>query len=102
MRDRTLRWNLLALGADYGLFMVALAFMSSTTVRPGSAPSRGAPGAVIGAPPAVMTLGWFLPQLFAAAHTERLPRKLPFILRWTAWERVPVAVLALVALFVAD
>src|SRR5205807_8984855 len=39
--------------------------------------------------PILMTVGWFLPPLFAAAHTERLPRKLPFVLKWTGWERVP-------------
>jgi len=49
-----------------------------------------------------MTVGWFLPPLFAAAHTERLAWKLPFIMRWTAWERIPVAALALVAFFLAE
>src|SRR2546427_7325515 len=34
----------------------------------------------IGAIPAVMTLGWFLPSLFAAGHTEALRRKLPYVL----------------------
>ena len=56
----------------------------------------------IGAIPAVMTVGWFLPPLFTAAHAERLPRKLPFIMRWTGWERVPFLILALVAFFLAD
>ena len=56
---------------------------------------------MIGAIPAVMTVGWFLPSLFAAGHTESLPKKLPFVLRYTLWERVPFVVLALVALFVA-
>src|SRR5205823_11220541 len=60
-----------------------------------------APNVVIGAIPAVMTLGWFLPSLFAAGHAQSLPRKLPFVLRYTVWERVPFLVLAFVAFFVA-
>jgi MFS family permease len=100
--ERNLRWNVLALGADYGLFMVGLAFMSSATVLPAFAESLGASTVLIGAIPAVMTVGWFLPPLFAAAHTERLPKKLPFVLKWTGWERVPFLVLTLVAFFLAD
>ena len=82
--------------------MVGLAFMSSATVLPAFAASLGASTVLIGAIPAVMTVGWFLPPLFAAAHTERLPQKLPFVLRWTGWERVPFLVIALVAFFLAD
>ena len=100
--ERDLRWNLLALGADYGLFMVGLAFVSSATVLPAFAAWLGASTVIIGAIPAVMTVGWFLPPLFAAAHTEGLARKLPFVLRWTAWERLPFLVMTLVAFFVAD
>src|SRR5262245_3350860 len=49
-----------------------------------------------------MTLGWFMPSLFAAGHTETLERKLPFVLRHTVWERAPFVVLALAAFFLAD
>ena len=99
--DSDLRWNVLALGADYGLFMVGLAFMSAATVLPAFAASLGASTVLIGAIPAVMTVGWFLPPLFTAAHTERLAQKLPFVLRWTGWERVPFLALALIAFFLA-
>jgi MFS family permease len=92
----------LALGLDYGLFMVGLAFVSSATILPAFAASLGASTVYIGAIPAVMMIGWFLPPLFAAAHAERLPRKLPFVMRWTGWERLPFLVLTLVAFFLAD
>ena len=49
-----------------------------------------------------MTLGWFLPQLFMAAHTATLPRKLPFVIRWTLFERLPFPALALVAFLLAE
>jgi MFS family permease len=71
-------------------------------VLPAFAASLGASTVLIGAIPAVMTVGWFLPPLFTAAHAERLPQKLPFIMRWTGWERVPFLVLALIAFFLAD
>ena len=76
--------------------------MSSATVLPAFAESLGASTVLIGAIPAVMTVGWFLPPLFAAAHTERLPHRLPFVLKWTGWERLPFLVLTLLAFFVAD
>jgi MFS family permease len=94
--------NVALLGADYGLFLVGLAFASQATILPAFAAWLGAPNVVIGAIPAVMTLGWFLPSLFAAGHTETLARKLPFICRWTGWERAPYLVLALLAFFVAE
>ena len=100
MSERTR--NVMLLGADYGLFLVGLAFASQATILPAFAAWLGAPNVVIGAIPAVMTLGWFLPSLFAAGHTETLPRQWPFIMRWTGWERVPYLVMALLAFFVAD
>ena len=91
-----------ALGADYALFGVGLSFASQSTILPAFAAYLGAPNVVIGAIPAVMTLGWFLPSLFTAGHTETLARKLPFVLRYSVWERVPFAVLSLAAFFLAD
>jgi MFS family permease len=70
-------------------------------VLPAFAAHLGAPNVVIGAIPGLMTLGWLLPSAFVAGHTQTLGRKLPFILRYTVWERAPFLVLALVALFVA-
>ena len=97
-----LRHNLAALGADYALFVVGLAFASQSTILPAFAAYLGAPNVVIGAIPAVMTLGWFMPSLFAAGHTETLARKLPFVLRYTIWERAPFVALALAAFFLAE
>jgi MFS family permease len=90
------------LGADYAFFLVALAFASPSTILPAFAASLGAPNVVIGAIPAVMTAGWFVPPLFVAAYTEGLARKLPFMLRWTLWERVPFIVLAAAAYWLTD
>src|SRR5439155_1429488 len=100
--SRALRRNVLPLGADYGLFMVGLSFVSQATILPAFAAYLGAPNVVLGAIPAVMTLGWFLPSLFAAGHTEALGQKLPFVLRLTVWERAPFLVLALAAFVAAE
>ncbi len=101
---RHLRHNVLALGADYALFLVGLSFASQSTILPAFAEHLRAPNVVIGAIPAVMTVGWFLPSLFAAGHTETLARRLPFVLRYTIWEHAPFLVLALafLGLFIAQ
>ena len=98
---RDVRHNVVALAADFGLFLVGLSFVSQSTILPAFAAHLGASNVVIGAIPALMTLGWNLPSLFAAGYTESLARKLPFVLRYTVWERVPLLVLAAVAFFVA-
>ena len=95
---RHLRRNVLALGTDVVLYVIGLAFVSQATILPAFAEYLGAPNVAIGAIPAVATLGWLLPPLFAAGHTESLARKLPFVLRYTVWERAPYLALAAVAL----
>src|SRR5262249_60100030 len=81
--------------------VVGLSFGSQTTILPAFAAHLGASNLIIGAIPALMTLGWNLPSLFAAGYTESLAHKLPFVLRYTIWERLPFLVLAAVAFFVA-
>jgi MFS family permease len=98
---RHVRHNVVALAADFGFFLVGLSFVSQSTILPAFAAHLGASNLVIGAIPALMTLGWNLPSLFAAGYTESLERKLPFVLRYTVWERVPLLLLAAVAYFVA-
>ncbi|MGH7391037.1 MAG: MFS transporter [Candidatus Rokuibacteriota bacterium] len=102
MDRASVRHNFLALGLDYSCFLIGMSFASQATVLPAFAAHLGASNVVIGAIPAVLTLGWFLPSLVAAHHTERLERKLPFVLRYTVWERVPMLGLAAVAFFLAD
>jgi MFS family permease len=97
-----LRRNVAALGVDYALFLVGLSFASQSTILPAFASHLGASNLVIGAIPALMTLGWFLPCLPAAHHTRTLARKLPFVLRYTAAERVPFLILALLAFTTAS
>ena len=102
MKRAEARHNFLALGLDYSFFLIGMSFASQATILPAFAVHLGASNLLIGGIPAVLTLGWFLPSLFAAHHTERLARKLPFVLRYTIWERLPMLALAAVAFFLAD
>lgn len=99
---RHVRHNVVALSLDFGFFLVGLSFASQSTILPAFAAHLGASNVVIGAIPALMTLGWNLPSLFAAGYTESLARKLPFVLRYTVWERLPFLALAAVAFFLAE
>lgn len=98
---RHLRRNFTALTADMGLFGAAWAFASVSTILPAFAQGLGASNLIIGAIPSAMTLGYMLPPLFAANYTERLARKLPFVLTYTSWERFPFLVLAAAAFWLA-
>ena len=99
--QRHLRRNFTLLGADYGVFMLGLAFASMSTIVPAFAERLGASNLAIGAIPAILTLGYTLPPIFFSNQTERMPRKLPFLLKWTILERLPLLALALIAGFVA-
>ena len=98
---RHAHYNVVALSIDFGLFLVGLSFASQSTILPAFAAHLGASNLVIGAIPALMTLGWNLPSLFVAGYTESLARKLPFVLRYTIWERLPFLGLAAVAFFLS-
>ena len=79
---RHLRRNVLALGGDFAFYTVGLAFASTSTILPAFAASLGAPNLVIGAIPAVGTLGWLLPSLLAAGHTANAMSMLNEALRF--------------------
>lgn len=96
-----LRWNFLVLSLDFGFFGLGLTFASTATVLSAYAERLGASNLVIGALPALQTVGWALPAALAANYIERQPRKLPMVLFVTVWERVPYLFMGLAALFLA-
>lgn len=98
---KNLRWNFVALSFDYGLYGLGLALSSVNTVLPAFAQRLGASNVLIGAIPAIQTAGWALPALLFANYTERLPRKMPFVLAMTIWERLPYLVLGGATLLLA-
>jgi MFS family permease len=95
------RHNVLALGGDFSTFMLGMAFATPATLIPAFAERLGAPNLLIGAIPALMTAGWMLPAIFAANHTQSLARKLPFIMKYTLFERISYPLLGLAAIYLA-
>ena len=100
--NRNLRWNLTTQTAEITLFLTGIAFASPITVLPAFAERLGASNTLIGLIPAGQTVGWTLPGIFAANQSERLSRKLPFLLRLTILERLPFMAIAIVAFFLAQ
>jgi len=90
-RDETCATTWAALGADYALFVVGLTLASQSTLLPAFA-ATGRAQCRHRRDPGRDDARLVPASLFAAGH-EALPRKLPFILRYTVWERVPFAVL---------
>jgi MFS family permease len=80
--------------------MLGMTFSSTATMLPALAERLGAPSLIIAAFPTLALLGRSLPALFSPHRIEPLARKLPFVLTYTLWERLPwlglaVAVFAL-------
>lgn len=96
-----LRWNFTVLSLDFGLFGLGLTLASTATVLSAFAERLGASNLIIGALPALQTVGWALPAALAANYIERQPRKLPMVLWVTVWERIPYLLMGLVALTLA-
>jgi MFS family permease len=95
------RRNASFLVADLAMFLTGMAFASPQTLLPAFAERLGAPNVVIGAIPALMSVGWTLPSIFAANHAQGLERKLPFIVRFTIFERLPYFILGAAAIWLA-
>jgi MFS family permease len=93
--------NYFCLAFDLVVFWLAMSLVSSSTVLPAFAERLGASNLVIGMIPAISTVGFMLPGIFVANRTERLSRKLPFYMKLTLGERLPNALIALVALALA-
>lgn len=74
---------------DYAFFSLGMAFGSVFTLLPLFARNLGATNLQIGLIPAITYLGWSLPALWGGRYSNRLERKLPFILKATLGERLP-------------
>lgn len=92
---RHLRRNFTALALDYGFFGLGMSFASTSTILPALAERLGAPNLVIGAMPSIVLLGRSVPAVFSSRVIQPLPRKLPYVLTYTVWERLPWLALAL-------
>ncbi|MHB0878643.1 MAG: MFS transporter, partial [Anaerolineae bacterium] len=95
------RFNFTVMTLDYASFVLGMSFASTATVLPAFAERLGAPNIIIGAMPAIVTVGYAVPSLLVANYAERLPRKLPFILRMGVFERLSMLGIAGAAFLLA-
>ena len=72
------------------------------TVIPAFAARLGASNTVIGLIPAIQMTCMSLPGIFFANYIEQSGRLLPFLMRYTALERLPLLVVAIAAYFLAQ
>jgi MFS family permease len=96
---RHLRRNFIANVSDGTLWMFGFSLLSAATILPVYFAHLSSSTLLLGLIPAMLDLGWFLPQLFIAQHVESLPRKKPLVILLGFCERAPFLLLAAGALW---
>jgi MFS family permease len=93
--SRNAKWNFFANAADLSAVNLAKAFVFSTTILPIYASHLTNSSVLIGFIPAILEVGFLLPQIFIARRAETFDRMKPFVVRVSVWERMPYLFLAL-------
>ena len=91
-------WNFWVNLVDLAFYQLAVSFIFGSTVLSLYASHLTASAVLIGLIPAIQNVGYFLPQLVTARHSERLARQKPFLLKVSVMERVPYLFIALTCL----
>ena len=101
--EKNLRWNFSVNLIDISFITLAFSIISRETITPLLISNLTDSRIAIGLVPAIFSIAFYLPQLFAANHAERLPRKLPFV-RFIGGllERVPYLFLGFSILLFAE
>lgn len=84
---------------DGSFFAFGINMVSRYTVLPYFVGSINSHPILLSLIPMLTQVGWLLPQLFTAPFVKTLPRRKPFILLMTTFERLPFLVLGLLLLF---
>lgn len=88
--EKNLRWNFSVNLIDISFITLAFSLISRETITPLLISNLTDSKIAVGLVPAIFSISFYLPQLFAANHAERLRRKLPFVmLIGGVLERVP-------------
>jgi MFS family permease len=99
---KNFRWNFWVNVMDLAFYMLAMNLVSQATVMPLLVSQLTDSKLAIGLIPAISSLGFMLPQLFAANFTERLRYKKPFVVLISSFgERGPFLYIGLVIWFLA-
>jgi MFS family permease len=96
--DRRVRQNVLALGADFCLFMIGFSFFDPFVLVPAFVYEITGSDLMIGVLAALRVLTISLPQLWAASVLMARPRKQPLLMASSIGGRLPIALLAVVTL----
>lgn len=88
-------WNFWVNVMDLTFYNLALSFIYSSTVLSLYASHLTRSTVLIGLIPAIQSVGYFLPQLLSAQHSEQLWRQKPFIQKVSVMERLPYLFVAL-------
>ena len=93
--ERNYKWNFTVNAADGALFFLGRSFMSASTLVPLFISKLTTAPLALGLAAVITQSAWFLPQLFMANLTQRLPRKKPLVV-WLGLfsERLPLLLLA--------
>ena len=101
--ERNLPWNFSVNLIDITFITLAFSIISRETITPLLISNLTDSKIAIGLAPAIYSIAYYLPQLFAANHAERLKRKLPFVmLVGGLLERVPYLFAGLAILLFAE
>jgi MFS family permease len=95
---RHYRWNLFVNVAEVALFFLGTSFVAASTILPLFISKLTSSTLAVGVVALLSQGGWYLPQLFTAHATERVPRMLPILINiGLIAERVPLFILVLAA-----
>lgn len=101
--ESNLPWNFSVNLIDITFITLAFSIISRETITPLLISNLTDSKIAIGFVPAIYSIAYYLPQLFAANHAERLKRKLPFVmLIGGLLERVPYLFAGLAILLFAE
>ena len=101
--ERNLPWNFSVNLIDITFITLAFSIISRETITPLLISNLTDSKIAIGLVPAIYSIAYYLPQLFAANHAERLKRKLPFVMVVGGLlERVPYLFAGLAILLFAE
>ena len=95
---RNYRWNLAVSVGEVGLFFFGMSFIASTTILPLFISKLTPSTLAVGLVALLAQGGWYLPQLFTAHATERVPRMLPIMVNVGLFaERLPLFAMVVAA-----
>jgi len=95
---RHYRWNLTVGVGEVAFFFFGMSFIASTTILPLFISKLTSSTLAVGLVALLAQGGWYLPQLFTAHATERVPRMLPVVVNIGFFaERVPLWLLVVAA-----